>query len=191
MAAALLAVTVSRLLSPVPERSCLYVPCESGRGQYSIADPAAVARALNAYFPLDQTTRQYFTLLYGILDVTDLGFRYVAAGHPPPVVLRERGPEPTLEVTGPPIGMLESASYQTGFVGLRPGDRVVGYTDGVIEPEDSNGHPFGEARLRQFLAGSLERPLGEAVESLMDRVDQWASPDPLDDDASILAFEIR
>ena len=83
VASALLAVTVSRLLAPIPGQSFLYTP-EAGGG-YGLAQPAEVMRRLNRHFPFDPRTAQYFTIFFGILETQTGELRYSSAGHPDPI----------------------------------------------------------------------------------------------------------
>jgi len=56
--------------------------------------PARVAERLNRQFPMDRT-RQYFTLVYGVIDPASGQFDYVMAGHPAPVLLRRARRRPS------------------------------------------------------------------------------------------------
>jgi PAS domain-containing protein/stage II sporulation SpoE-like protein len=76
----------SRILSPAPGRSAVYEDAQGTRP----ATPSQVAAKLNEYFPFDTRTAQYFTLVYGLLDLKARTFRYVAAGH------RSSSPKTTL-----------------------------------------------------------------------------------------------
>jgi sigma-B regulation protein RsbU (phosphoserine phosphatase) len=191
VAAALLAVTVSRLMSPMRERSFLYSPELSGGAEYSIEDPADVARTLNDYFPFNEATRQYFTLMYAVLNIRTLELRYVAAGHPHSIHIRSRDQANSLPATGPPIGMLSDASYETGTLQLQSLDRLYLYSDGISESENRGAEAFGEDRLLQTLADRLEVPLTDSVESVMAELNEWVGDRPLEDDASILALQVR
>ena len=83
--AALLSVTLSRVLVPAPVQSSLLV--RSGR---EIVPPVAVAQQLNERFARGATTGQFFTLVYGVLDVETERLDYVSAGHPGPVLMRPK-----------------------------------------------------------------------------------------------------
>jgi serine phosphatase RsbU (regulator of sigma subunit) len=63
------------------------------------------------------------------------------------VVLRPNGERVFLERGGTILGILENADYEEDHVVLRPGDRVVLYTDGISEAANSSGEQFGEQRL--------------------------------------------
>jgi PAS domain S-box-containing protein len=184
--ASLLSVAVSRMLSPVPGRSIVF---EDGKGS-RVAGPARVAARLNKLFPFDTRTAQYFTLVYGLLDLKASTFRYVAAGHPPPIVLSKDALPVALETTGPPIGLLSSLTYEEREVQLEPGNRVVLYTDGIVEAEDANGTDFGTSRLSKSLHATRKLPVKDGIESMIARISKWCGTSVQQDDITILAFEI-
>jgi phosphoserine phosphatase RsbU/P len=82
--AALLAVMLSRVMSPVMSQSSLLKQHCSNPLGYRLVPPAEVAAQLNRQFPMTSTNGQYFTILYGVLDLQTRVLRYVQAGHPKP-----------------------------------------------------------------------------------------------------------
>jgi PAS domain S-box-containing protein len=106
VASALFAVTLSRLLSATPDESSLFTPAEDDPSGHRIAEPARVAERLNRQFPLDPRTRQYFTMLYGVLDLETNRFRYVSAGQSGPLLVPRQGKPVDLTTSGFPIGLV-------------------------------------------------------------------------------------
>ncbi|MEU5717315.1 PP2C family protein-serine/threonine phosphatase [Streptomyces sp. NPDC020403] len=82
------------------------------------------------------------------LDVTTGLLQWVNAGHPPPLLIRKHGPEKLEGPTTLPVGLGGDRPAVSAFR-LSRGDRVLCYTDGVIEERDAEGEPFGEERLIQ------------------------------------------
>jgi sigma-B regulation protein RsbU (phosphoserine phosphatase) len=82
VAAALLSVTLSRVLSPADADSMLLR--RDGQPGEKLVPPGEVADRLANKFPWDEATEQFFTIVYGILNVRTRQFRYVSAGHPGP-----------------------------------------------------------------------------------------------------------
>lgn len=121
-------------------------------------------------------------------------FRWVNAGHPPPLLLR--GGRLVRELAVPPIPPLgvpvEAGDIDVGEVQLEPGDRVLLYTDGVLEARSPDGEFFGEQRLidllgRHFAAGlpapeTLRRVIHALLEHQRGR---------LTDDATMVLLEWR
>src|SRR3954454_21652506 len=160
VAAALLSVTLSRLLSPPSEPSSILTRDGGAPGQRDITPPADVAAELNRLFPFDTATEQFATMVYGILDVTTGEFRYVSAGHPGPVHLPS-GAEPViLESRGSPIGLADDA-YEERPVRLEAGDRLYLSSDGAPEAIAPTGRQFGDARLLEVIGRGRSEPLQE------------------------------
>ncbi len=187
VASALLSVAVSRMLSPLPGRSLLF----EDPGGERVAEPASVVSRLNEYFPFDPRTSQYFTLIYGLLDIASGRFRYVAAGHHPPVVVPREGAPRGLEPGGPPVGILPDMAYEEQCISLLPGDRAVLFTDGVIETENAREEEFGGERLTRSLQESKNISITESVESVIAEVTEWCGGKPQQDDITVLAFEME
>ena len=96
---------------------------------------------------MDPETEQYLTLLYGVLDLQTLDFRFVAAGHPGPVHVPHEGSSSILKAEGFPVGFFPDASYQEQSLHLAPGDRLYLYTDGIPDATDRDSQPFGAEQL--------------------------------------------
>ena len=104
------------------------------------------------------------------------------AGHLPPARLREGHPPELLELpTGAPLGV-GGVAFSTTTVDLEPGDRLVFYTDGLVETRQ---HPLDE-RLDALLAllDGPDRPLEEVCDLLLRTLHQ---PDNSDDVALLIA----
>jgi len=78
------------------------------------------------------TQGQFVTAAYVYLDAEQGELSYAAAGHPPMLLLRD-GQVCWIEENGLVLGVLSSAAYSSTKQTLRKGDRLLLYTDGVIE----------------------------------------------------------
>ena len=189
IAAALLSVAVSRMLSPVPDS--FLVRRESNGTGYRLLPPAAVGDELNRRFPWDRATEQFFTLVYGMLDVATGKLTFISAGHPPPIVLA-RDAASAVIVTGDyglPVGV-EERPYVEHTLQLAPGDRVYCYSDGFTEAMTADHRPFTTQRVLDCIADARGKPLDASLEHLWQAVEAWSAGKALDDDASIVALEV-
>jgi PAS domain S-box-containing protein len=189
--AALLSVTLSRWMSTVPGQSCLFEPAPGGQDGFVVAPPHDVVRALNERHPLDTGVTQYFTMLYGILDVSTRELRYVAAGHPGPLVIPRDGEPVVHESTGHPVGLLADATFEEGHLELQPGDRFFLFSDGITEAFSPGGEEFGVGRLATALAEGRSAPLEQSIAGLRRQLKAWSGGAPPTDDISILGVEAR
>jgi len=124
------------------------------------------------------------------LDVATGLFRWINAGHPPPLLIRgskvvaEMKAEPCL-----PLG-LGIRITEVGECRLRPSDRVLFYSDGVTEARSGGGQQFGVDRLiddaEEFLGSSL--PVAEVLRRLVRRLREHRGAE-LEDDATLVVLE--
>lgn len=183
---ALLSVSVARNLVPHGDRTSLVIDADR-----RVVSPAEVATRLNRLYPMDTRNRQYFTLLYGVLDVARGSFRYVTAGHPGPILVPADGAPRMYAQPAIPIGMMEASTYEESIVEMQPGDRLYLYSDGVSEEANGDEQPFGTERLMKTLDELRSASLGRAVQSIVESVVNWRGASQLSDDLSVLAVEAR
>ena len=98
----------------------------------TICDPAAtIARLHEFLLPLMPQNRFATGVIAHLRD--DGLLTYTNAGHCPPMIVRADGSVEELASTGPIMGLLPHASWRSNKVMLDDGDRLVLYSDGVIE----------------------------------------------------------
>jgi HAMP domain-containing protein len=126
-------------------------------------DLAAFAGRLDREVEASTPSEHYVTLFLGVLDPARRELRYVNAGHEAPLLRRGDGRIERLEPTGRPIGLLPGGGYAERRVPLAPGDRLVLYTDGLVEAENEAGESFGAARLEALLRGETAAGVPPAI----------------------------
>lgn len=132
----------------------------------------------------------FITLFWGIFDGRDGSFRYVNAGHDPPLLLLEGGVE-RLEEGGPLLGVIPEAAYDEGRARLGPGDALVLFTDGVTEawsaadPDDE----YGEGRLAAAAHAHREEPAEAILAAVRADVRRHTGEGPLEDDLTLLVLK--
>ena len=188
VAAALLSVTVSRFLSATPDASSMiWRPRAEGAG-YELERPANVADRLSKRFPFDRVTSQYFTMIYGVLDLRTHTLTYVLAGHPNLIHLPAGRPARVLESSGYPVGVSEEA-YEEYEVKLGPGDRLLAHSDGLTEAMGPGQELFEQRRVLEALDAARHVSIGSSLAEMSRRVDEWTGPGARQDDLSMLLLE--
>ncbi len=103
----------------------------------------------------------FVTCFYAILEPESGSLSYANAGHDLPYVRRVRGECEELRARGMPLGLMPGMSYEEGEASLTEGDRVLFYSDGLVEAHAPKGEMFGFPRLRALVAEhGEERSLG-------------------------------
>jgi hypothetical protein len=122
------------------------------------------------------------------LDARTGALQSVNAGHPPPLLLRQAGIVGAVGAQpSPPFGMADEPE-RVEHVSLEPDDRLVLYTDGLVEARSADGQTFGVTRLVDVIVRAFwERHSGaEAVRRLMHAVLTHLDGPPQDDAAIVL-----
>ncbi len=191
VSAALLSVTLSRWLTPRYHQSGLFSYNGYASSRKQIRTPVEVAQQLNSQFPLDHNTGQYFTILYGILDLRTNEFRFISAGHPPAIHGSAQAPPRTLAVSGYPIGIMPEPNYSEQILYLQPGDRLYLYSDGIEDAVNTKEEFFGQSRLLDAVEQYRQLPLSQSVPHILHQVELWCDPNPTNDDITLFALEIK
>ncbi|WNV75236.1 PP2C family protein-serine/threonine phosphatase [Geodermatophilus sp. DSM 44513] len=148
---------------------------------------AAMDRVVAEAFP-----GRFATAQIGRLDTKRGELKWINAGHPAPLWVRNGRVIGELAGTVTrPVGFGGAVAHVQS-VRLEPGDRVLIFTDGVVEERLDGGEQFGEARLRRILEQtSAERlPAAEAVRRLSHAL-MAARYGRTSDDASLLLIEYK
>jgi sigma-B regulation protein RsbU (phosphoserine phosphatase) len=149
------------------------------------AEPAALLSGMNAAL-CGNTQNQFVTAAYLHLDAASASLRYSAAGHPPLLLLRQ-GVVTEIVENGLLLGVFPSAAFSTAVHTLAPGDRLVLYTDGIIEAADAKREEFGQSRLQALLQKGAPLSPQEAADLIIVSVQEWSKSQ--DDDLTVLVCD--
>jgi sigma-B regulation protein RsbU (phosphoserine phosphatase) len=93
---------------------------------------------------------------------------------------------------GLPLGLFAHATYENTQAVLGQGDRVVMYTDGIVEATNTGGEFFGDARFYEFIDRSRETAEIFANQ-LIQHLKVWSGKDPktgFDDDMTLVVIDV-
>jgi sigma-B regulation protein RsbU (phosphoserine phosphatase) len=130
----------------------------------------------------------YLTLFLAILD--GAAMRYVNAGHNPPLLLHVDGRAEVLPATGRPLGLYPGGGYEERHVGLRAGDTLFLYTDGLVEAEDEAGEAFGLDRLQALVAANRDSGPDGILAAVEHAVRAHRGRGEAADDATLVALRV-
>src|SRR5271157_96144 len=146
------------------------------------ADPSRFLSGMNSAL-LGNTQNQFVTAAYVHLNSESRELRYSAAAHPPMLLVRDGGVT-QIEENGLMLAAFDFASYSTAVHKLETDDRIVMYTDGVVEASNAAGDFFGHDALCDLLTRTRELSPAMAADSIISSVRQWSGKQ--DDDLTIL-----
>jgi PAS domain S-box-containing protein len=133
----------------------------------------------------------FFTLMAARLNRDSCTIELAGAGHPPAIIISRDQKPRLLESRNAILGLLEDAvdAEATLQVPIRPGDRLVIYTDGFTESFNSQQEMLGVEGLKEIVHDTARLPLRVMKQEIIDRVAAWRSG-PAVDDMSLVVLEI-
>ena len=176
------------------DATCAVVADVSGKGI-----PAAIVAAMlqgiihagiSAYQPLamiattvneflfSRTIGKFATMV--LLKIWESGrLEYLNCGHVPPLLVNEASVR-QLSAGSTVVGLIPGAQYTSEVCNLRPGDRIMIFTDGITEAENSHGEQFGDSALEHGLC---------SFDSVFERLSIFQGSNEPSDDCTL--FELR
>lgn len=132
--------------------------------------------------------RQFVTCIYALLEPASGRLTYASCGHPLAVLERADGRLEELPNCGPALGVFGDAGHVERETTLAPGDRLVLFTDGLLEAANPAGEELGSGRLMAALAGSRGLSAAALVDELVAQVRAFTASPHLADDLTLLVL---
>ena len=157
----------------------------------TISTSETISKLHKSFLDLKLGDENYFTIFYAVINIKKKVITYSNGGHNSiPMIIKElnNGKRDIcfLESSGYPITYLfESVSYDEHKVNIANGDKIIFFTDGIIECKNMHGELFGTDRLVKVLKESSENLLQNIENSLDD-----FHYEGVEDDFAILKLEI-
>ncbi len=183
---AMLAVSVHRMLSAWEgSNSILRLPDGSLRA------PEEIATELNAEFMLHKNNFQYFTMIYGIMDVKRNCFCYCRAGHTPLLIQRSDGNIEVFNDGSVPVGLTEDCAFQQFCVDVKPGDRLILFSDGITEARRTSDKSFfGDDRFLDLIRRTRQIEPDQAMHQIIKELKNWLGETSPADDITLMIVEL-
>ncbi len=147
-----------------------------------VRSPAKVLENMNNFLEENNNEQLFLTMLYGVLDEQTGKFNYASAGHDPPIIR-----------SGEEVGILETKSdvvlamfpdldYHELSCQLKPGSKLIFFTDGVTEAFNMVGEPFGMDRFVKVVSKLPDGPAQDDVSEVVSAVNKYVGEaDQFDD----------
>ena len=153
--------------------------------------PGEVLGAINRRL-ITLTDERFVTGIYAIFDRETRAVRFASGGHPPPLLYEAAtGTVRPLTGSGFLLGIVAEEVYAEREVPLQDGDRLLFYTDGLIEARNEIGELFGTDRVIACLRSSGKDTAAGIMKRLLETLDQFRGSMPYTDDLTIVILEVR
>jgi sigma-B regulation protein RsbU (phosphoserine phosphatase) len=135
----------------------------------------------------------FVALLYAVLNASERTLSLCSAGQTQPIYLSaETGKAGLVETEGDtfPLGILDGAEYQETRLQLALGDKIVFYTDGIVEAMNGQGEIFGFERLLQVVQETGSPSADKLLKEIVDKVNTFAGGAAQHDDLTVIVLSV-
>lgn len=182
--AAFLSVSLSRSLSQDTGKKLLL---DEKTGDYIL--PSLVIKSLNEQFLSRGKNAEYFTMLYGVIDLIEDKIVFSQAGHPNPFLIKAGGKAEIIVSRGFPVGILPEAEYYDQIIPFETGDKFIIYTDGITECAGVKNKLIIQNKLVEFLNNHSNNNPEIMLRSIVPELKVWTNGEEFYDDLTMLIIE--
>ncbi|MCK5683046.1 SpoIIE family protein phosphatase [bacterium] len=133
----------------------------------------------------------YVTMVLGNLDLASGKFDYAKAGHNPPLLYKYS--EDKLKILpgrGLFLGIFDDGMYQNKSFNFEAGDKLIFYTDGLVEAMNSEKEEFGLDAVKEIIKGCRDYDSFSLLNLLYEKVDEYVNGVPQHDDITVLVVQL-
>ncbi len=163
------------------------------RQGYKLARPSEVLNHLNELL-ISQglPDSQFITAWYGLMNVERMMLHYSVAGHPAPLLINPRGEIRELHGEGCVLGISTGEVFEDEAVSLKPGDRVMVFSDGLEETLIARRpQPPAQPVFEKGIPELLRLPADDFLERLRERLDNTPGSLSQPDDVTALVVDVQ
>ncbi len=177
------------LSASAPEQNIALV--RSPDGTYVPRPPEETVSILNNLILNEIETEHYFTLLLADVNLETGKVLISQAGHPCPLLLRKNGEVEFVGSGGLPVGLIGDAAFESFDFTMSEGDRLMIYSDGILECADREGRLLGEDGLAAEVTQLQDMTGRHFLDALVWRMARFAGDDEFTDDVSAILLEFK
>ncbi|NIR48871.1 SpoIIE family protein phosphatase [candidate division KSB1 bacterium] len=152
-------------------------------------EPHSILYNMNNFiFHAFEGMAMFLTMFSGVINLGKGAFTYSGSAHPAVILWNSRKNKfEKLESQNVILGYDKRTEkkFEQDIVMIGPNDRIVMYTDGIIEAEDANGKQLGIDGFINFFNSTIYLPVDEIIENIMGGVYEY-TPNPLKDDVYLI-----
>ncbi|MBF0392929.1 MAG: PP2C family protein-serine/threonine phosphatase [Alphaproteobacteria bacterium] len=150
--------------------------------------PAECVPSANDEIVSQNPQELFITVFYGLLNIRTGDFRYVNAGHLPPVHVSRSGIVRIACSRGMALGVMDGLSFREDRMTLAEGDTLVLYTDGVSEAMNEGDQEFTDQRVLDSVGRHAGKPVGDILDGLVADVAEFVGEAPPSDDLTCIVL---
>ena len=147
---------------------------------------------VNKFMTRDIKNVMFLTVLYMVLNVRTTTLQVINAGHNPLILWRDnnyRLVNPQGIAIGLDMGPVFERTLKEDLIQIQPGDRIVAYTDGVVESMNEHQEEFGEEAFLDIVSEHGDKTSAEFLNTLVNALADHQGRATQHDDITVVSFK--
>jgi len=151
-------------------------------------DPGKLMEIMNDHVSDFMRSRDFISAFYGILNHKTHKLTYCNCGHNPAIFFQSNKIK-LLEKSGPSLNLLKDAEFSSNEIDIAENDRILFYTDGVIEVFNQEKEQFGLNSLIKIFEAKTMEPPNEIIEDIILSTKEFNASNVYKDDFTLVALK--
>ena len=139
---------------------------------------------------ITKTAGMFVTCILGEYNLITDEIRWVNGGHQPALIIHEDGSYELLSTDGIFLGMYPDEVYKENTKNLISGDRIILFTDGIIESINKKNEIYGISRLKDIVLKYKNLDINDILEKLYQDLDLFRDKREARDDQTAIIIEV-
>ncbi|MFA5518797.1 MAG: SpoIIE family protein phosphatase [Spirochaetota bacterium] len=157
-----------------------------------LQNPAALLQWINKAL-FHNLSERYITAFYTYINLDEMTITFSNAAHWPMYLIKENGKLIYLTVKGRLIGLLEDTEYNNATMPVESGDRLIFFTDGLLEERNSSNEAYGEKKLESLLIELRDLPPARVIDECFMDIYSYSgnyNTEGFEDDVTMIVVDI-
>jgi serine phosphatase RsbU (regulator of sigma subunit) len=155
----------------------------------NISSPGECLELMNKFL-FGNISGNFLTCFYGIYDPVNKQITFSNGGHPPFLLIRKKEII-HYSAKGKLLGVFGDLKFEEKILDLKKGDRLLFYTDGIIEAQNPDGVLYGDSRLTHTARENSHLTLVEFMDSFIQSIHSFQQTDKMQDDVTLLGIDFN
>ena len=139
---------------------------------------------------ISQSHITHVTAFYSIINLDTMSLSYSSAGHPPAILMRNDGSHELLATDGVFLGMYPDEHFHEENIQLESGNRIVLFTDGIIEAMNEKREAYGIDRLIELTQKNMKLNTDSYSELVFNTLKKYQNGEIQRDDQTLVVMDI-
>ncbi len=152
-------------------------------------NPVLLLASLNNHF-FKEISSLFASCIYAFIDMKKKEITLARAGHYFPMFFSSEGDNILeLDLKGPALGIKKHALYSQQIYQVKPGDKILFFTDGIIEQKNFEGEMYTEERLKEVFLKFSRKNEENILKKIEKDLSQFTPMEKKDDDITLFLLE--